>query len=137
MSKYDLKNNIAVAVAVAITAVTGNGTTTGNIIDLQGYEGATFLIHSGTITDATYTPILKESETGSFSGEETAVADDDLIGTEAAAVFLAADDNVVKTLGYRGQKRYVRLEIAVTDETTGGTIGALVVKSHPHVAAVA
>ena len=49
------------------------------------------------MTDGTYTPVIEESDTGAFAGEETAVADADLLGTEAAAAFAAADDTGMST----------------------------------------
>lgn len=126
----DLKNDIAVAVALNTQAITTNTTTDGNSIDLQDYEGCTFLFSSGTLTDGTYTPVIEESDTGAWAGEETAVADADLIGTEALTAMAATDDNKVKTIGYTGAKRYVRFTVVSASTTSGGTVGALVIKSH-------
>lgn len=130
----DLKNDIAAVVALNPTDISTNTTTDGNSIDMQGYDSLTFLLSAGTVTDGTYTPIIEESDTGDFSGEETAVADADLIGTEANMAFSAADDNAVKTLGYTGSKRYVRFTLVSASTSTGvANIGCIALKGHPHV----
>jgi len=69
------------------------------------------LISYGTIADVdvTFTTLLEESD-ASGSGF-AAVADADLIGTEADANPLFSDDGKCFKLGYKGQKRYLRLTI--------------------------
>lgn len=121
----DLKTKHAVEVALNITAISSDTTTDGETIDLQGKSGCLFTVFSGTLTDGSYTPIIEESATGSFGGEETAVADADLIGTEAGAALALTDDNSVKTVGYIGDKRYVRITIVSASTTSGGTVGAV------------
>lgn len=133
---FDTKNNLKMARALSPAAITSNTTTNGTVVDRLDYQSLTLALVSSTITDGTFTPVLKESDTGAFGGEENDVADADLLGTEAAAVFVAADDNTLKTLGYIGQKRYVRLSIVTTGVTSGGTIGAVAVLGDPHVAPV-
>lgn len=129
----DLKNDIAVEVALNPQAITTDTTTDGNAIDLQDYESCTFTFFTGTVTDGDYTPVIEESDTGDFSGEETAVADADLIGTEANVAFADNDDdNKVGTIGYIGDKRYVRFTVVSTNTSSGAAvIGAHVIKGHP------
>lgn len=126
----DLKNDIAVSVAFNSQTINTDTTTDGVAVDLQDYEGCTFVFSIGTVTDGTYTPVVEESDTGAFSGEESAVADGDLIGTEANAALSAS--NTVKTLGYRGAKRYVRFTVTSASTSSGATsVHALAVLSHP------
>lgn len=134
MSSFDLKNNVSVANALNIQAISSNTSVAGVSIDTKGFESATFAIQSGTLTDGTYTPEVSESDDNSTF---TAVADDFLIGTEANAVLVATDDNKVKTIGYVGKKRYVKLTITSTGVTSGGTLGASVILGHPKSAPVA
>ncbi len=134
MSSFDLKNNVSVANALNIQAISSNTSVAGVSIDTKGFESATFAIQSGTLTDGTYTPEVSESDDNSTF---TAVADDFLIGTEANAVLVATDDNKVKTIGYVGKKRYVKLTITSTSVTSGGTLGASVILGHPKTAPVA
>ncbi len=133
----DTKNNLLVEVAVPVTAFAGNITMVGEPIDLKGYNSCTFAVYAGQTTDGTYTPAIFESDTGVFSGEETAVSDDDLLGTEALAAISGGADQVVKTLGYIGQKRYVQARLVSTSVTTGGSVGILAIKGHPYIAPVA
>ncbi len=127
----DLHNNVSPAVALDPAAITTDTTTDGNAIDLQGFESCEFIAYSGTVTDGTYTPVIEESDTGAFAGEENAVADAVLLGTEAAAAFASADDNAVKRIGYVGGKRYVRFTVVSASTTTGvDHFGAIAVRGH-------
>lgn len=125
----DLHNNIAPKVAFNTAAISSNTTTNGAIIDLQGYDSVEFVIQSGTLTDGTYTPLVQEGDDAAL-GDAAAVADANLLGTEAAAAFAATDDNSVKRVGYNGNKRYVRLCIVSTGVTTGGTMSAVALRGH-------
>ena len=109
----DLHNNLKpmrVLSPIALTTTVGAGA---KIIDLAGYQGCEFVMSYGTrtTTGATVTPVIKE---GSVTGTLTSVADADLLGLEANAAIPAAaalvsgvHKNVVKRIGYIGQKRYV------------------------------
>lgn len=124
----DFHNNVKAEVALNTSAISTSTTTIGNIIDLQGYGAVEFIIQSGTLTDGSYTPLIEEGSAADL-GDATAVADSNLLGTEAAAAFALADDNVVKKVGYVGNKRYVRLSIVSSAVSTGGTVSAVSVKS--------
>lgn len=134
MAKKDMHNNILQKPALNPQAIATDTTTAGVIIDTQGFESVEFIIQSATITDGTYTPLIEEGDASDLS-DASAVADADLLGTEAAAAFAAADDNEAKRVGYKGQKRYVRLSLVSAGTSTGGTLAAIAVLGHPHVAA--
>ena len=108
----DLSSNITVAESVRPSVATGD--VTGQEIDLQGCDSCTFVSTIGAIVGGTgdASIIIQESDT-SGSGF-TAVADADLIGTEATA--LAA--NSVQKVGYKGGSRYVRAILDVGTETS-------------------
>ena len=127
MSRLDNVNDFSVAQSLppSVRTATANGTG----VDLTGYNGAAIIITSGTITDGTlYTFEVQESDDNATF---TAVADDDLIGTEPALA--AADDNVVREVGYKGIKRYVRVALtgATGSPATGGLFAAFVVRGKP------
>jgi len=128
----DLKNNIKVSAALNIAAITSNTTINGNSVDLLGYNGATFVISSGARTDGTFTPLIVDSDDNSIFA---AVDDKFLIGLEADAAISAA--NTLKKIGYVGSKRYVQLRIVSTSVTSGATLGASAILSHPNTAPVA
>jgi hypothetical protein len=126
--KKDLYNKILQKVAFNTQAISTDTTTNGEIIDLQGFDSATFIIQSGSLTDGTYTPLIHEGNESDLS-DASAVADADLIGTEAAAAFSATDDNKSKRIGYVGGKRYIRLSLVSASTSTGGTLSAVAVLS--------
>ena len=92
---------------------------------MQDYESATFIIQGGVVTAGSVLPILEESEANTFTGEENAVADSDLIGTELLSTVDATDE--VRTLGYIGDKRFIRLTLD-SDASANLTVGATVIK---------
>jgi len=120
--------------ATARTAA-ANGDAT---VDMKGYEEAIIIISSETITDGTaWTFELKESDDDSTY---TAVADTDLVagGTTSGALESAfaavTEDNKDYWFGYRGNKRYLRIDLtAVTGSPgTGGIFSGIVVRCKPH-----
>ena len=126
----ELKSNLRCIEALAPQAISSDTTTDGAAIDLRGYDSCLFALHAGTLTDGTYTPVIEESATGTFTGEETAVADADLTNTEANTAMAATDDNTVKTIGYIGVKDYVRFTLTSASTSTGGTLGCLAILGH-------
>lgn len=126
--KKDLYNKILQKVAFNTQAISTDTTTNGEIIDLQGFDSATFIIQSGSLTDGTYTPLIHEGNESDLS-DAGAVADADLIGTEADATFASTDDNKAKRIGYVGGKRYIRLSLVSASTSTGGTLSAVAVLS--------
>jgi hypothetical protein len=133
MSK-DLHANVKISKAMSVTAISGNGTTNGDIIDRAGYQSVVFALLSGTLTDGTYTPSITEGDAADLSDGADAT---DLHGTVAGATFAATADNAVKKLGYRGSKRYIRLNVTAAGVTTGGTISAIAIQGGPEIAPVA
>jgi hypothetical protein len=124
MASVDLKNDIGIEVGVDIQAISSDTTTAGNEIDTQGFESITFLQATGAYTDGNYTLLIEDTDTAG-SGY-AAVADDFLIGTEAATVLSAV--NAASRIGYVGKKRYVRASIVSDTVTTGATAGVIAVK---------
>lgn len=131
----DLHSNIVPAVALNLQTISSDTTTAGNIIDLQGFESCEFVFVTGTVTDGDYTVLIQEGDDSGLS-DAAAVADADLLGTEALASFAAdTDDNVLSKIGYKGSKRYVRLSIVSTNTSSGAVVGAVAIKGHPHLGA--
>lgn len=131
MASFDLKSNISNLNAFTPAAISTDTTTAGVEIDTLGFESLTFLMRASTYTDGTYTPLIQESDT-SGSGY-AAVADNDLIGTEADAALSAAG---VSRIGYVGTKRYVKLSFVSASTSTGATLDAVAVLGSPKTAPV-
>jgi len=132
----DLKNNLKTEISLYLQALTAaaNGDA---IIDLAGFEGALIQVFSGTITDGTlYTFELTHGDDSALS-DGVAVPDTDLIGTEPEFA-AATEDDTVKTFGYIGTKRYLRVDLKTVtgSPATGGVFGASVVKGIPRHAPV-
>lgn len=117
----DLMNNIhAVPLIAPVAARTDNTAIVSATIDVRGYDSATFVIVTGTNTDANATfAVLVEEDDASDMGTASAVADADLIGTEALAGFTFADDVECRKIGYRGSKRYVRVTVTPSGNDSG------------------
>lgn len=82
------------------------------IIDLQAAGSLEFVIATGSLADADATfTVLVEHGNDSGLSDAAAVPDAELLGTEAGASFIFSDDDAVRTIGYIGSKRYVRLTI--------------------------
>jgi hypothetical protein len=126
MASKDLHNNIKVTPAInPAAAIAANGTTTSAIIDTQGFESLEMVAQSGVITDGTFTGTLFEGDAANMS-DEAAVAAGDLLGSNP--VFAAAANNLTKKVGYRGNKRYVRIKFVQAGATTGGFLTAIAVQ---------
>lgn len=130
----DLMNSINLLPVINPAATAANDTAlVGAIIDRRNYESLTYVIHTGSLpdVDATFTVLLEESDDSGMSGA-TAVADIDLIGTEALASFTFAHDNSLRKLGYNGGKRYTRLTITPSGNGSVSYLSALAILGHPH-----
>ncbi|MFZ5690542.1 MAG: hypothetical protein ACOY5F_04745 [Pseudomonadota bacterium] len=133
----DQAHNLTLRPVIAPAANANLGTTplVGAIIDRQGFESLTYGIITGTLSDAdaTYTVLLEESDAANMSGAN-AVADGDLIYTEASAGFVFSDDGVTRKLGYIGSKRYTRITITPAAADSGNSpIAAIAILGGPHV----
>lgn len=132
----DLKNRIKISSGITPRAITaGNATLTSSIIDRAGYDSLVWAIHSGVLTDSDFTLTVYEGDASNMS-DETAVADADLIGTEAAASFADTDDSTVKKIGVLSSKRYSRIKLVQANATTGGFISAVAIQGHAKTAPV-
>ena len=122
----DIAPNIAPVQVVAPVVLAGNNTSAA--IDLQGFESAALVINTGAIAGAgDFTAKLQESDEAA-GGTFTDVAADHLVGAFPATL----EANSVVKVGYIGHRRYVRTVIT-RNSGTSITIGAVLVKGHPHV----
>jgi hypothetical protein len=138
--RNDQVRSLEIRPVIAPAANSNIGTTplVGSIIDRKGYDSLTYGIITGALSDvdATYSVLLEESDAANMDGAE-AVADADMIGTEAAASFTYANDGVTRKLGYIGGKRYTRLTITPAAADSGNSpIAAVAILGHPAVAPV-
>lgn len=133
--QVDLTKIANVVQSIAPQSVDADGTVTGATVDLQGYEGAMFVVDAGLwATDGTNTFVAEDSP-------------DDSVWTPVVAAELSgampvidgvADDNTTYEVGYLGSQRYVHV-LCVTTANTSGTLvlSATVVRGVPRRAPVA
>ena len=119
----DLMNRIDVKRVLSPVSVADTTAQVGQII--------TYVIATGSIADAdaTFTVLLEEGDASNLS-DAAAVADADLIGTEALAAFQFDDDNECRKLGYKGSKRYTRLTITPVANASAALLSAVALLGH-------
>lgn len=132
----DMHSKIKIVHAITPQAVGTSGSGGGKTsayIDRRGYESVEFVFSSGTTgtTGDTMTCVITESD-ATDSGF-TSVADADLIGTEAARALSAAKS---WSIGYRGNKRYLKAQIYGTGTATAVVAGVAIL-GNPSMAPVA
>ena len=120
-------------------AATLTGTTTGEIIDMQGFGLADILVQVGTATTADgsnyFTVSLTHSDAANMAGEEAVTASNGLIGANLV-INATADADKVNHIGYSGNKRYIRLAVTETG-TASVQVAAVARLSRPNAAPVA
>jgi hypothetical protein len=129
MPVRDIRSNFKPILAQT-NVISTDTTTDGVSIDTADFDGGImFLFDCTAYTDGTYTPVLEQSTTGAFAGEETAIADANLQGTEAGAAISAAtvEAAVLPSIGIVGTDRYVRCTITSASTSTGATISVIAV----------
>lgn len=122
---FDLMNRLGVKRAISPVSIADNTAAVSQVLDMQGQMAACLVIATGAIADAdaTFAVLLEESD-ASGSGF-TAVADADLIGTEALAAFQFDDDNECRKLGYKGSSRYLRATITPAGNASAALLAAV------------
>jgi hypothetical protein len=128
----DLHNNINLKRVISPVSVADNTAQVGQIIDRQGYDSLEYVIATGSLADAdaTFTVLLEEGDVSNMS-DAAAVADANLLGTEALASFIFSDDDKVFKLGYKGYKRYTRMTITPANNASAGLISVIAVLGNP------
>lgn len=124
----ELHNNVKVSRALSpVAAGTDNTASVSQILDTANFANneLAILVGANTDADATFTVLIEESNASDLSGSN-AVADADLLGTEAEASFDFSDDNETRKIGYIGNKRYIRATITPANNAAGNIYFAAV-----------
>lgn len=137
-----LQENVKAMLALDPVALGTTGNNAGRKIDRKGYAGVEFIIEYGAVT-TTGTNVAVIVKEGDATGSMTSVADGDLIGTETLASLLATTPRtsgvsklVAKRIGYKGNKRYVSVDLNHTGTTSVGIVAASAVLYRPEGAPV-
>jgi len=125
----DQKNLIKAALAVPVTI--GKVSVVGLVIDRQGYEAVTFasVIGAGAYsTEEKVAPVLFDSDDG--TSYVVVPAHKYLGSLDAVSIVIESDE--IRTIGYIGDRRYVRLDFEVTGTLAADVIlSALAILGHP------
>jgi hypothetical protein len=136
MNAHELQNATVERHVIGPVAIGANATKTGKIIDRQGYGGVHFLLGYGAIV-TTGTIVTVQVKEGDVTGTLTSVADADLVGTEtlasraAGATTSGVGQNVRKSIGYKGEKRYVQVNTISTGTTSVGCVDVTALLFNP------
>ena len=131
----DLKSNIQL---VHLGSITLSGTTPGASawVDLRGFDSAAIVLMTGTVTDAGtasgFTFTAQHSDLTTTASAASVVAAETTDGSISLTVTADADDNkVIGAVGYRGAKRYLRLN-GVGTTGTNAVVKVLAILNKPH-----
>lgn len=118
-----------------VAAVSNNTAYVSEILDTANFTANELVILTGSLADAdaTFTVLLEEGAASNLS-DAAAVADGDMLGTEAGASFTFANDDTTKKLGYIGSKRYIRATITPANNTGNVFVAAVWAQSGARVA---
>lgn len=102
-------------------ATTDNTAYVSDIVDMAGYDSATFVWHAGSIADvdATFTLLVEHGDVSNLS-DAAAVSDAELTALETAVAPTFGSDNSTGKIGYIGGKRYAR--VTITPAANSGNI---------------
>lgn len=110
-------------------SVSDNTAQVSQIATVDCADGIMAAISAGSLADAdaTFTVLVEDGNESNLS-DNAAVADEFLIGTEAGASFTFGDDNEVRTIGYIGPKKYVRVTITPANNASAALVSMVWIK---------
>lgn len=124
MASKDMVNHLKVVQAIAPGTYKGSESPTGAAIDTAGFESVILALVVGSATDAQTLTVKESFDDSTYTDVDAA----DVIaspGSDAAAILAAfkttgTTDDVVSLLGYKGGRRYLKVE-----STGSGSDGAI------------
>jgi hypothetical protein len=105
-------------------------------VDVQGFDAATIVLVNNTITDAGttagFTATVQHGDDSTAAGAAAIVAADSVDGAISVTVTSdTADNSVAGGVGYRGSKRYVRMNVVGTTGTDAD-VSVIAILNKPH-----
>lgn len=119
-------------VAVGTTGIAG-GQLSG-VVDRRGYESVEFVVQSGGSASAADTVNMVVYESDATGSGFASVADADLIGSETALT-LSTSAGKSKSVGYRGNKRYLKIRVYGLGTATA-LVAATTILARPNIAPI-
>lgn len=145
MTMRDLHNTVAAVHAIpAQTINQAGGALQSGAIDLAGFSSADVTVHFGNVVELGPTPspgaqidvrLEHAADDGTGApGAFTDVSDADVVGATGVVSGVTnspTDDTEVVSVGYVGDRRFLRVTLTPVNLTSGGPAGVLVIKGHP------
>ena len=135
MASKDLYNNIKVVRAISPDTYKNGEGPTGQTIDTQGYESVTLVFTAGAITDAQTLTVKHSFDDSTYNDIEAAdvIADPDNTAAAILAAFkgTGTTDNVIKCLGYKGGRQYLKVDSGGSG-STGADYGVVAILGNPN-----
>ena len=131
----DISSDVNPKSAISIRTVSNANAVTGDILDLQDYRAALLILVAGTIHASCTGAVVKvqHSDTNAASGMSD-VPDAMLVGSEADMSIDNGSDGEVRKIGYSGDKRYVRVSVALTANAGASNYGVIAILGKPRIA---
>jgi hypothetical protein len=131
----DMINNKQVVFLGAVT-VSGTSPAASSWVDTRGFDACTLVLKTNTVTDAGtasgFTVTAQHSDETTGSSAAAIVAKESVDGVIALTVTADGDDDkVIGGIGYKGSKRYVRLN-AVGTTGSDATVDVYAILNKPH-----
>lgn len=123
----DISKNLSIAQSIDPQTIATDTTTNGDGVDVRDYDAVMAVFESNdTIADGDFALKIQESDD---DVTYTDVDSSEQIGT--LSDFTSSNEGV-QSVGYVGNKRYVRAVITSTSTSSGGIMGASIVRGYPH-----
>src|SRR5690349_15261567 len=105
----------------------------GAIIDRQGYESVTYMLHYGALFDGSSFAVTMEHGDDPALADTSAVTANDIIGTLALAGGTQAGGlaNTTRKVAYVGARRYTRITITPAANGATSVLSAAAILGHP------
>lgn len=134
MAQKDLHSITKKIVAIDFDMIVADGITPGAVIDTTFFNSFEFILGVGLIAPAAFTLklILQHSDTTVLM-DFVNVPDEFILGIAADAILTKADENSTVSLGYIGNKRFIRATVLSANSMAGtGTnaAGAIMVSDN-------
>lgn len=123
---HDLGNKIKVVNALDATAISTDTTTSGAVIDTQGFGSGAVLVRVAAFTDGSYIINMQEGDAPNLSD----AADIPAARISNTAQALTAVDETDK-IGFIANKRYVRVQVDSSSTSSGATLLGNCILSDP------
>ncbi len=134
MASKDMVNNIKAVQAIPPGTYKTGESPSGAVIDTAGFESVTLALVVGSATDAQTLTLKHSFDNSTYADVDAAdvIAELDNDATAILAAFKATGitDDVIKMLGYKGSRRYLKVE-STGSGSAGATYSVIAILGNP------